>query len=58
MDDTGKELMEFTPEKFKELMKKHEKAVEMKLDSFLYEGKVLDTGYAGYLIEFLKTKYK
>lgn len=44
-------------EDFKELKKLYANAVKEELPQFMFKGRVLVTGYAKYLIEYLEPKF-
>lgn len=47
----------FTPELFASLKRAYEHAVEIKAEAFTFEGQVILTSYAKYMIEYLSTKF-
>ncbi len=48
----------FTKESFKAFQRLYAATVEAKQDTFMFEGNEFFTGYAKYMIEFLKGKFK
>jgi len=44
----------FTPQLAKKLRTAYEQAVELKQDTFMFEGQEMVVGYAKYLLEYLK----
>jgi hypothetical protein len=59
MNNKKKQLIEFTPEKFKQLKKEYNIAVKEGKESFMFLGQYeLLTSYAKYLIEYLESKFE
>lgn len=48
----------FTEQKFKKLKLQYEKAVTENKEQFYFDGNLLLTSYAKYLVEYLTTKFK
>jgi hypothetical protein len=55
-EDTGMVKL-FTRKRLEVLREKHANAVRKGKDSFRYWGTILDTRYAGYLIEYLDNRF-
>lgn len=47
----------WTPKKYKQLERAYADAMEQKRGTFRFEGHVLVTGYAKYLLEFLRQRF-
>jgi hypothetical protein len=52
------ETLHISKDSFKTLKKEYNKAVESKLNSFIFQDKEIVTGYAKYLIEYLENEFK
>lgn len=51
------DFINFTPDKVKALQRAYTHAVEIKADAFTFEGQVVLTSYAKYLLEYLATTF-
>jgi hypothetical protein len=54
----NQESLSINKSSFKLLKEEYNKAVESKLNSFIFQDKEILTGYAKYLIEYLENEFK